>query len=100
MRVERQWIAKDKNRLRDLVAARATRLDMDATVNALKLIVGKGDILYLSAFDNGDGRGLGLNLLRRYDRSRSVIYKIDQKNKTVQQESGNTVKRGNSGLAR
>ncbi|MDV2059197.1 aryl-sulfate sulfotransferase [Salmonella enterica] len=45
----------------------------------------KGDILYLSAFDNGDGRGLEQPAMQSMKYSRSVIYKIDQKNKTVQQ---------------
>ena len=45
----------------------------------------KGDTLYLSAFDNGDGRGLEQPAMQSMKYSRSVIYKIDQKNKTVQQ---------------
>ena len=45
----------------------------------------KGDILYLSAFDNGDARGMEQPALPEMKYSRSVIYKIDQKKMTVEQ---------------
>lgn len=45
----------------------------------------KGDILYLSAFDNGDSRGMEQPALPSMKYSRAVIYKIDQKKKTVEQ---------------
>jgi len=45
----------------------------------------KGDILYLSAFDNGDGRGMEQPPLPDMKYSRAVIYKIDQKKMTVEQ---------------
>jgi len=45
----------------------------------------KGDILYLSAFDNGDARGMEQPALPSMKYSRAVIYKIDQKKKTVEQ---------------
>lgn len=43
------------------------------------------DILYLSVFDNGDGRGLEQPALPEMKYSRAVVYKIDQKKMTVQQ---------------
>ena len=45
----------------------------------------KGDILYLSAFDNGDGRGMEQPPLPDMKYSRAVIYKIDQKKMSVEQ---------------
>ncbi|MCZ6159672.1 aryl-sulfate sulfotransferase [Campylobacter ureolyticus] len=45
----------------------------------------KGDIIYVSAFDNGDSRGMEQPALPTMKYSRSVIYKIDQKKKTVEQ---------------
>jgi len=45
----------------------------------------KGDILYLSAFDNGDSRGMEQPALPSMKYSRAVIYKIDQKKMTVEQ---------------
>ena len=45
----------------------------------------KGDIIYLSAFDNGDARGMEQPALPTDKYSRSVIYKIDQKKMTVEQ---------------
>ena len=45
----------------------------------------KGDILYLSIFDNGDARGMEQPALPTMKYSRAVIYKIDQKKKTVDQ---------------
>jgi len=47
--------------------------------------VSKGEILYLSAFDNGDARGMEQPALPTLKYSRSVIYKIDQKKMTVEQ---------------
>ncbi|ASM34322.1 Putative arylsulfate sulfotransferase [Campylobacter sputorum subsp. bubulus] len=43
------------------------------------------DILYLAAFDNGDGRGLEQPALSSMKYSRAVVYKIDQKNMTIEQ---------------
>lgn len=43
------------------------------------------DVLYITAFDNGDGRGLEQPALPDMKYSRAVIYKIDQKNGTVEQ---------------
>ena len=45
----------------------------------------KGDIIYVSAFDNGDSRGMEQPALPEMKYSRSVIYKIDQKKMTVEQ---------------
>lgn len=45
----------------------------------------KGDILYLSVFDNGDGRGFEQPENPKDKYSRAVIYKIDQKAQTVEQ---------------
>lgn len=45
----------------------------------------KGDILYLSAFDNGDGRGMEQPAFPTDKYSRAVIYKIDQKKMTIEQ---------------
>lgn len=45
----------------------------------------KGDILYLSVFDNGDGRAFQQPDDPKEKYSRAVVYKIDQKNMTVQQ---------------
>ena len=45
----------------------------------------KGDIIYLSAFDNGDARGMEQPALPEMKYSRAVVYKIDQKKMTVEQ---------------
>lgn len=45
----------------------------------------KGNILYLSVFDNGDSRGMEQPLFPMDKYSRAVVYKIDQKQRTVQQ---------------
>ncbi|NLK67475.1 MAG: aryl-sulfate sulfotransferase [Campylobacteraceae bacterium] len=45
----------------------------------------KGDIIYVSAFDNGDSRGMTQPALPTMKYSRAVVYKIDQKNMTVEQ---------------
>ncbi|MSN95938.1 aryl-sulfate sulfotransferase [Campylobacter sp. FMV-PI01] len=45
----------------------------------------KGDIIYVSAFDNGDGRGMEQPAIPSMKYSRMVVYKIDQKKKTVEQ---------------
>lgn len=45
----------------------------------------KGDIIYVSAFDNGDARGMEQPALPSMKYSRAVIYKIDQKKMTVEQ---------------
>lgn len=55
----------------------------------------KDNLLYLSAFDNGDGRGMEQPALPGMKYSRAVIYKIDQKNKTVQQVWEYGKERGN-----
>lgn len=55
----------------------------------------KGDTIYVSAFDNGDGRGMEQPAMPSMKYSRSVIYKIDQKNKTVQQVWEYGKERGN-----
>ena len=41
--------------------------------------------LYLTAFDNGDGRGMEQPALPEMKYSRGVVYKIDQQNMTVEQ---------------
>ncbi|QKF64297.1 aryl-sulfate sulfotransferase [Campylobacter corcagiensis] len=45
----------------------------------------KGDIIYVSAFDNGDSRGMEQPALPTMKYSRAVVYKIDQKKMTVEQ---------------
>ncbi|MDR2173182.1 MAG: aryl-sulfate sulfotransferase [Burkholderiales bacterium] len=56
----------------------------------------KGDILYLSVFDNGDGRGMEQPAMPSMKYSRAVVYKIDQKNMTVQQVWEYGKERGNN----
>ena len=43
------------------------------------------DVIYVSVFDNGDGRGMEQPDLPNMKYSRAVVYKIDQKKMTVQQ---------------
>ena len=43
------------------------------------------DVIYLSVFDNGDARGMEQPALPDMKYSRAVVYKIDQKKKTVEQ---------------
>ena len=43
------------------------------------------DVLYVTAFDNGDGRGMEQPALPDMKYTRGVIYKIDQKKMTVEQ---------------
>ena len=43
------------------------------------------DVIYVSAFDNGDARGAEQPALPEMKYSRAVIYKIDQKKRTVEQ---------------
>lgn len=43
------------------------------------------DVIYLTAFDNGDGRGMEQPAMPTMKYSRAVVFKIDQKAKTVQQ---------------
>ena len=45
----------------------------------------KGDVIYVSVFDNGDGRAFTQPENPKEKYSRAVVYKIDQKKKTVQQ---------------
>ncbi|SUX09286.1 arylsulfotransferase [Campylobacter sputorum subsp. bubulus] len=45
----------------------------------------KGNIIYVSAFDNGDSRGMEQPALPSMKYSRMVVYKIDQKKMTVEQ---------------
>ena len=45
----------------------------------------KGDIIYVSVFDNGDGRAFVQPDDPKEKYSRAVVYKIDQKKMTVQQ---------------
>ncbi|RAX53189.1 aryl-sulfate sulfotransferase [Helicobacter sp. 16-1353] len=45
----------------------------------------KGNIIYVSAFDNGDSRGMEQPALPTMKYSRAVVYKIDQKKMTVEQ---------------
>ena len=60
----------------------------------------KGDIICVSAFDNGDGRGMEQPALPDEKYSRGVIFKIDQKKGTVEQiwefgkERGHDLRRG------
>ena len=42
-------------------------------------------MLYLSVFDNGDARGMEQPALPEMKYSRAVIFKIDQKKRTVEQ---------------
>ena len=44
-----------------------------------------GDVLYLSVFDNGDARHMEQPALPEMKYSRAVVYKIDQKKRTVEQ---------------
>ena len=55
----------------------------------------KGDIIYLSVFDNGDARGMEQPAIYEMKYSRAVIYKIDQKKMTVQQVWEYGKERGN-----
>ncbi len=43
------------------------------------------DVIYITAFDNGDGRGMEQPPLPEMKYSRAVVYKIDQKKMTVEQ---------------
>ena len=45
----------------------------------------KGDVKYISVFDNGDGRGMEQPALKEDKYSRAVEYKIDEKKLTVEQ---------------
>ena len=45
----------------------------------------KGDVIYVSVFDNGDGRAFVQPENQNEKYSRAVVYKIDQKAMTVQQ---------------
>ena len=56
----------------------------------------KGDILYLSAFDNGDSRGMEQPTFPTDKYSRAVIYKIDQKKMTIEQVWEYGKNRGNA----
>jgi len=44
-----------------------------------------GRFVYLTVFDNGDGRGFEQPALPEMKYSRAVVYKVDQKNMTVEQ---------------
>ena len=44
-----------------------------------------GDVIYISAFDNGDGRGMEQPALPDMKYTRGVVYKVDQKKMTVEQ---------------
>jgi len=44
-----------------------------------------GDVIYISAFDNGDARGMEQPALPEMKYSRAVVYKVDQKKMTVEQ---------------
>ena len=54
----------------------------------------KGDIIYVSVFDNGDGRAFVQPDDQKEKYSRAVVYKIDQKAMTVQQVWSYGKKRG------
>lgn len=43
------------------------------------------DVIYITAFDNGDGRHLEQPAIASMKYSRAVVFKIDQKKMTVQQ---------------
>lgn len=45
----------------------------------------KGDIIYITAFDNGDARSMEQPAIPDMKYSRAVVYKIDQKKMTVEQ---------------
>ena len=45
----------------------------------------KGDIIYITAFDNGDARSMEQPAMPDMKYSRAVVYKIDQKKMTVEQ---------------
>ena len=44
-----------------------------------------GDVIYISAFDNGDGRGMEQPAMPSMKYTRGVVYKVDQKKMTVEQ---------------
>ena len=44
-----------------------------------------GDVIYISAFDNGDGRSMEQPALPDMKYTRGVVYKVDQKKMTVEQ---------------
>ena len=54
-----------------------------------------GDVVYVSVFDNGDGRGFVQPENPRDKYSRAVVYKIDQKAMTVEQVWSYGQQRGN-----
>ena len=56
----------------------------------------KGNIIYVTVFDNGDGRGMDQPPLPEMKYSRGVIYKIDQKKMTVEQVWEYGKERGNA----
>jgi arylsulfate sulfotransferase len=56
----------------------------------------RGDIIYVSVFDNGDSRGMEQPVFPTDKYSRAVIYKIDQKNMTVEQTWEYGKERGNN----
>lgn len=68
-------------------ACENTEFDWTWTQHTAFRIDSKSDknIFYLSVFDNGDGRGFDQPALPDMKYSRAVIYKIDQKAKTVEQ---------------
>ena len=43
------------------------------------------DVIYISAFDNGDGRGMEQPAMPSMKYTRGVVYKVDQKKMTVEQ---------------
>lgn len=53
------------------------------------------DVIYITAFDNGDGRGMEQPAIPSMKYSRAVVYKIDQKKGTVQQVWQYGEERGN-----
>lgn len=55
----------------------------------------KGDVIYVSVFDNGDSRGMEQPAFPSMKYSRAVIYKIDQKKMTVEQVWEYGKQRGN-----
>ena len=58
-----------------------------------------GDVIYISAFDNGDGRGMEQPALPEMKYSRAVVYKIDQKKMTAEQVWEYGKERGTNGTA-
>lgn len=71
----------------DEVSCSGTDFDWTWTQHSAWRVDAKSDknVIYVSVFDNGDGRGMEQPALPSMKYSRGVIYKIDQKKMTVEQ---------------